>query len=169
MIVRLRRLCSSITRKTVWGRLRAIATSGIYNRSSRYIRYTVAMGDRASTTRVRLTGKICCCCLFPLPPPHVKRETFCARCATDKQPRRRIYMSFPLSKQWHCQFLEEDVQTPLPLMLHIKDPNKIFDLAERGGYNLNFEGRQAIQHAIEKGRGGIWLELTPEQYQSTRS
>jgi len=45
-----------------------------------------------------------------------------------------------------------------------ESPDKIFELAERGGCNLNLEGRQAIQHGIDIGRGGIWLELTEEQY-----
>ena len=29
---------------------------------------------------------------------------------------------------------------------------------------MNLEGRQAIEHAIENGRGGVWLELSEEQY-----
>jgi hypothetical protein len=48
--------------------------------------------------------------------------------------------------------------------LRVNDPAKLFEIAERGGYRLNLEGRQAIDHAIENGRGAIWLELTPEQY-----
>jgi hypothetical protein len=35
-------------------------------------------------------------------------------------------------------------------------------------YRLNLEGRQAIQHGIDIGRGGIWLELTEEQYAKLR-
>jgi hypothetical protein len=69
-----------------------------------------------------------------------------------------------LSKHWSCQFLEEDLKTPLPRKLTLEDPAKLFEMAERGGYRLNLEGRQAIAHGIETGRGGIWLELTEEQY-----
>jgi hypothetical protein len=29
---------------------------------------------------------------------------------------------------------------------------------------MNIAGRQELQEAIRKGVGGIWLELTPEQY-----
>jgi hypothetical protein len=29
---------------------------------------------------------------------------------------------------------------------------------------MNLEGRQAMEKAVEAGRGGIWLELTEEQY-----
>ena len=39
------------------------------------------------------------------------------------------------------------------------DPAKLFAIAERGGYRMNLEGRQAMEHAIENGRGAIWLEL----------
>lgn len=65
---------------------------------------------------------------------------------------------------WYCQFLEEDCKTPLPKRLNFKDPQKILELAERGGAILNLEGRQAIDHAIRNGRGGVWLELTTDQY-----
>jgi hypothetical protein len=69
-----------------------------------------------------------------------------------------------LTKEWYCQSLEEDAQTSLPRTIRMKDPDKIFELAERGGCNLNLEGRQAIQHGIDIGRGEIWLELSEEQY-----
>ncbi len=117
---------------------------------------------------MRLAGKICCSCRVPLPPSDVKGERFCDACATAKVPRRRVYMSYMLREGWHCQFLEADAKTSLPRTLHVKDSDKIFELAERGGYNLNLEGRQAIQHGIDIGRGGIWLELTEEQYAKLR-
>jgi len=56
------------------------------------------------------------------------------------------------------------LKTPLPRKLSVRDPAKLFEIAERGGYRLNLEGRQAIDQAIENGGGAIWLELTPEQY-----
>jgi hypothetical protein len=33
---------------------------------------------------------------------------------------------------------------------------------------MNPEGRQALDTGIEKGRGGIWLLLTEEQYQKLK-
>ena len=74
-----------------------------------------------------------------------------------------------LRQGWHCQFLEEDLKTPLPRKLSVNDPAKLFEIAERGGYRLNLEGRQAMEHAIKSGRGAIWLELTPEQYAKLKS
>lgn len=77
-------------------------------------------------------------------------------------------MSFQTQSGWHCQFLEEDLKTPIPKKLNLICQEKLFEIAERGGYRLNLEGRQALQHAIEMGRGGIWLELTEEQYRKLK-
>ena len=41
-------------------------------------------------------------------------------------------------------------------------------IAQLGGCDLNLEGRQAIQHGIDMGRGGIWLERTEEKYAKLR-
>ena len=116
------------------------------------------------TARMRLAGKICCFCKSPLPPSDEIRERMCLRCAEERAPRRRIYMHFMMNKRWFCQFLEADLKTPLPRRISFSDEAKLFEMAERGGYRLNLEGRQAIEHAIHNGRGGIWLNLTDEQY-----
>ena len=73
-------------------------------------------------------------------------------------------MSFMLREGWHCQFLEEDLKTSLPRKVTLDCPSKLFELAERGGSNLNLEGRQELDHGIEIGRGGLWLDLSEEQY-----
>ena len=73
-------------------------------------------------------------------------------------------MFFHLRDGWHCQFLEQDLKTLLPRKLHFKSPEKIREIAERGGCNMNLESRQALDHAVAIGRGGIWLELSDEQY-----
>ena len=77
-------------------------------------------------------------------------------------------MHFQTQSGWHCQFLEEDLKTPLARRLHLTRQQKLLEIAERGGYVLNLEGRQALQHAIEVGRGGIWLTLTEEQYRKLK-
>ena len=76
----------------------------------------------------------------------------------------RVYMSFMLRRGWQCQFLEEDLKTPLHRKLVFISHDKIFEIAERGGAITNLESRQAIHHGIENGRGGVWLNLTEEQY-----
>jgi hypothetical protein len=125
-------------------------------------------GERASYVRMRLAGKICAVCRSSVPPPHQPGERLCDRCAAQRKPPRRVYMSFQTQSGWHCQFLEEDLKTPIPKKLNLICQEKLFEIAERGGYRLNLEGRQALQHAIEMGRGGIWLELTEEQYRKLK-
>jgi len=130
--------------------------------------YTLPMSsERSSTTRMRLAGKICCSCKSSLPPPHNPGEKYCARCQS-RIGCRRVYMYFMLREGWHCQFLEADLKTPLPKKLNLSSSQKIIETAERGGYNMNLEGRQALDHGIENGRGGIWLLLTEEQYQKLK-
>jgi uncharacterized protein (UPF0262 family) len=73
-------------------------------------------------------------------------------------------MSFQTQHGWRCQFLEEDLKTPIRVSLKLVRQERLFEIAERGGYRLNLEGRQAMQRAIDMGRGGIWLDLTEEQY-----
>jgi hypothetical protein len=78
-------------------------------------------------------------------------------------------MSFMCRQGWCCPFLEEDLKTPLPRTITTKDPAKVIEMAEHGGYRLNLEGRQALDHAIENGRFGISLELSGAQYQKLKT
>ncbi|KAA6463434.1 hypothetical protein DYQ86_08670 [Acidobacteria bacterium AB60] len=73
-------------------------------------------------------------------------------------------MSFARVDGWCCQFLEEDLKTPLPKALRFRSQQKVRELAERGGCALTLETLQALNHGLETGRGGVWLELSEEQY-----
>lgn len=119
-------------------------------------------GERASSVRQRYAGKICCECKAPLPPPHRRGERLCDRCGG--AGRKRIYMHFMFRTEWRCQFLEEDLKTALPRTVTFTDEQKLWEMAKRGNFTLNIAGRQELQEKIRKGNGGIWLELTPEQY-----
>ena len=121
-------------------------------------------GERASTVRMREGGKICAISGRSLPPPHTPGEKRCAKCGG----KHRIYMYFFERKGWYCQFLEEDCRTPLFKKLNFKHPDKIIELAMRGGAASNLEGCQTIDHAIRNSRGGIWLELSEDQYQKLK-
>ena len=81
---------------------------------------------------------------------------------------KRVYMEFRFRQGWYCQFWEEDRKTSLPRKVLLADDRKLFELAKRGGFTLNLAGRQEIEEAIRKKRGGIWLELTPEQHAKLR-
>jgi hypothetical protein len=72
-------------------------------------------------------------------------------------------MNFMFRDGWRCSFLEEDLKTPLPRKVMFATPEKMLAFAERGGAVMNLEDRQAFEHGIEIGRGGIWLSLTAEQ------
>lgn len=130
------------------------------------MRYAYVMaGGRSSTVRRVRAGKICALCERALPQPALPGEQLCENCRA-KSRRHRVYLSFMLRDGWHCQFLEPDLKSVLPRKLHFKSAEKVRELAERGGCNMNLEARQALDHGIEIGRGGIWLELSEEQYQT---
>ena len=63
-----------------------------------------------------------------------------------------------------CQFLEEDLRTCLRRKLLFRSEQKVREIAERAGANMNLEVLQSLDHGIQNGGGGIWLELTDEQY-----
>jgi hypothetical protein len=47
-------------------------------------------------------------------------------------------------------------------------PDKIRELARKGEAWGDSESRQMLEHAIETGRGGVYLRLTPDQYRKVR-
>lgn len=118
--------------------------------------------ERASTVRQRYAGKICCECGRPLPPPHRRGEHLCQQCAGAE--RKRVFLQFRYRQGWFCEFLEEDRKTVLPRTVVLANDRKLFELVKRGGFTLNISGRQEIEAAIRKKAGGVWLDLSPEQY-----
>jgi hypothetical protein len=73
-------------------------------------------------------------------------------------------MYFMRREGWCCQFLEADLITPLPRKLTFATAEKVIQLAEHVGALKDLAARQAIEHGVEKGRGGVFLMLSPEQY-----
>ena len=84
------------------------------------------------------------------------------------RPSHQIYMYLFKRVGWEVQFTEADLKTPLPRKLTFADLEKIRELARRGGAWRDSESRQMLEYAIEVGRGGIYLRLTPEQYARLR-
>jgi hypothetical protein len=69
---------------------------------------------------------------------------------------------------WEVQFLEAGLKTPLPRTFTFTEPEKILELARRGEAWGTSEARQMLELAIEQGRGGCYLRLTPGQYAKLR-
>ena len=81
-----------------------------------------------------------------------------------KTDRHRVYLSFQDRHGWHCQFLEADLKTALPRKLCFKSADKIVEMVEHGGGFKDQEARMMLDQGIEMGRGGVFLNLTEEQY-----
>jgi hypothetical protein len=73
--------------------------------------------------------------------------------------RHRVYMSFMDRRGWHCQFLEADLQTPLPRKLCFASVDKVVESVERGGGFKDLAERQGFDRGVAIGRGGIYLSL----------
>jgi len=78
-------------------------------------------------------------------------------------------MGFMQRDGWHVYFMLPDLQTHLPLKLTFSDPQKIVEMALRGGMDTGLETRAALEHGISIGRGGVWLNLAQEQYDRLRT
>jgi hypothetical protein len=118
-------------------------------------------GERGTTARMRLSGQICCNCKRNRPPPHPGRERWCETC---RPVTHRVYMCFFLHMGWHIQFSEPDLKTTLPRELTFNTPAKIRHMYDLYGAERKLEDRQALDYAIENGRGAIWLHLNSVQY-----
>jgi hypothetical protein len=82
----------------------------------------------------------------------------------DPDAHHRVYMSFMDRQGWQCQFLEADLQTPLPKRLHFASSDKVVELVEHAGGFADQESRLMLEQGISMGRGGVFLNLTEEQY-----
>jgi hypothetical protein len=78
-------------------------------------------------------------------------------------------MSFIHRDGWHCGFLEWDMMTPLSRQFMYRNSGKILEIAQRGHGLLSEASRLELDQAIKIGRGGIWLHLTGEQYQTLKT
>jgi hypothetical protein len=62
------------------------------------------------------------------------------------------------------QFLEAGLKKPVPRKVTFADADKIRELARSGEALGGSEAKQMLEHAIETGRGGVYLTLNLEQY-----
>ena len=87
-----------------------------------------------------------------------------ARSMPPQEQRRREYLSFQNRNGWHCLFLEQDLKTALPRKLHFASSDKVIELVERAGGFTDQDTRLMVNQAIMNGRGGLFLNLTAEQF-----
>ena len=78
--------------------------------------------------------------------------------------RHKIYMYFVCRRDWLCQFLLPDLQTTAAPAITFADPAKIVDMAGRGNAFKDLAAKQAMDYALNMGRGSVWLYLSDEQY-----
>ncbi len=84
------------------------------------------------------------------------------------QPFRHVYMLFHLLNDWQVSFLEADLTfSPLKALTFV-DPEDTRDLARRGHALTTSQARALFEYSIGSGRGGIYLQMTTEQYSSLR-
>jgi hypothetical protein len=80
-----------------------------------------------------------------------------------------VYLTFMTCEGgWRCRFLEADLKTSLSRTFNFAHADKIRELARRGEAWGNLESKRALEHAIETGKGGVYLRLTPAQYATLR-
>jgi hypothetical protein len=84
------------------------------------------------------------------------------------RPNHRVFMTFFFRAGWQVQFTEADLKTPLPRTFTFAGPEKIRELASRGEAMGTSESQADVGYAIDNGRGGIYLRLTPGQYRKLR-
>jgi hypothetical protein len=84
------------------------------------------------------------------------------------KPFRRVYMLFTLDKDWKVSFLEADLMVSPLKRLIFADPEKIRDLARLGQALATSEARVLFDYSIGRGNGGLYLQLTTEQYSKLR-
>ena len=73
----------------------------------------------------------------------------------------RVYMRFEWLAGWRVSFL--DGSKVLPRTLLFRSDEKLLEMAGKGGALKNLSDRQALEHAMVQGRGGVHLELSYPQ------
>ena len=73
-------------------------------------------------------------------------------------------MSFALRDRWYCTFMEEDLRTPAASGRSFTSADNMVEMIRRGNGFRDLASRQAVEHAIQAGRGNVDLLLTEDQY-----
>jgi hypothetical protein len=126
-------------------------------------------GERGSTARQRMSGKICCWCKQPFDnAPWQGGERACERCKatmTASKPRR-VYLSFQKREEWTVQIMSEDLRGSLGRQRGFATHDKLLEMIARTPTRLDLAAKASLENAIRNGSGGLFLELTNEQYEA---
>jgi len=76
---------------------------------------------------------------------------------------KHVYASFERKRTWQVVFYDSTTQQRL-CTVSFQDEAKIVELARRGGALTNLESKQMIENGIGNGKGGVFLKLSPDQY-----
>lgn len=82
---------------------------------------------------------------------------------------RRVNLYYQFRQRWQCQFLAPDLKTSLPQKPVLADSEKLIWFVERGGGPPDLPSRGTLDQATAKGRGGVFLNLSAEQYRLLRN
>jgi hypothetical protein len=93
-------------------------------------------------------------------------ERRCDRCAGT----HRVYLTFfRRGDGWVCSFVEAELKTPVGRIRQFGSADKLRQLIARTPTRFDLAGKQALEHALERQRGGVYLELTREQYRRLKT
>jgi hypothetical protein len=79
----------------------------------------------------------------------------------------KVYMRFEWLAGWRVSFLDGDKVLPRSLVVALEE--KLFKMAERGGGLKDLAARQALEHGIRLGKGGMYLELSVSQFRNLQT
>jgi hypothetical protein len=77
-------------------------------------------------------------------------------------------MSFFVRGGWVVGFLEADAKTPVGHIRTFGTADKIREVIAKTPTKMDLAAHAAVEHGIQGGRGGVWLDLTHEQYQNLK-
>ena len=97
---------------------------------------------------------------------YMKRAEAREAARRDQSLTRRVYMSFFVrgAGEWIVGFLEADVRTPIGRGYCFGSADKVRELIARTPTRLQSEDRQALEHGIANGKGGVWLDVMGDQW-----
>ena len=80
----------------------------------------------------------------------------------------RVYLSFFVrgDGEWIVQFSRSTLDRTIGPLRVWDSPEIIRELIRRTPTKMDSEAKAILEHALQAGRGGMFLELLPEQYAS---